>query len=125
MNNCIYGKTIENMRNRMKLRIVTNEKDFIKHASKPTFMSHKIVDKYFVIIHEKNNKIVLNKPIYVGCTVLEISKLAMYEFWYGLLKKKCKNINLFCEDYKKVPRKMKDERPAIDISEFFGLKPKW
>ena len=64
------------MRNRMKLRIVTNEKDFIKHASKPTFMSHKIVDKYFVIIHEKNNKIVLNKPIYVGCTVLEISKLA-------------------------------------------------
>ena len=112
------------MRNRMKLRIITNEKDFIKHASKPTFMSHKIVDKYFVIIHEKNNKIVLNKPIYVGCTVLEISKLAMYEFWDGLLKKKCKNINLFCEDYKKVPRKMKDERPTIDISEFFGLKPK-
>ena len=94
MNNCTYGITIENMRNRMKLRIVTNEKDFIKHASKPTFISHKIVDEDFVIIHEKKNKIVLNKPIYVGCTVLELSKLAMYEFWYGFLKKKCKNVNL-------------------------------
>ena len=54
--------------------------------------------KNFVVIHEKKNWLTLNKPIYVGNTVLELSKLAMYKFYYGFLKKKCKKCILLFTD---------------------------
>ena len=51
--NAVYGKTIENMRKRMKIRIITNEKDFIKYASRPTYINHKKFGKNIVVIYEK------------------------------------------------------------------------
>ena len=78
MINSVYGKTMENMRIRMKIRIVTNEKDCIKYSSRPAFKNSIIVGKNLVAIHEKPQEIKFNKPIYVGCTVLEKSKLEMY-----------------------------------------------
>ena len=80
MINSVYGKTMENMRKRMKTRIVTNEKDCIKYSSRPTFKNSIIFGKNLVAIHEKLEEIKLNKPIYVGCGVLEESKLEMYKF---------------------------------------------
>ena len=56
MTNAAYGKTIENKRNRMKLRIVASEKDFIKYASRPTFIGHKKMSKDYHVIHEKQQK---------------------------------------------------------------------
>ena len=73
---------MENLRKRIKIRIVKNEKDIVKHISKPSYVSHKIFDKSLVAIHEKKTCLTLKKPIYVGFTVLEISKLAMYVFHY-------------------------------------------
>ena len=94
LNNAAYGKTMENMRKRMKVRVTTTEKDYIKYASRTTFINHKIYDKDFVVIHEEKELLTLNKPIYAGCTVLELSKLAMYEFFYDFLQKKSRNIEL-------------------------------
>ena len=93
-NNAVYGKTMENMRKRMKVRVTTTEKEFLKYASRPTYINHNIYGKDFVVIHEKKELLTLNKPIYVGCTVLELRKLVMYEFYYNFLKKKCKNVKL-------------------------------
>ena len=90
LNNAVYGKTMENMRKRIKIRIIKNEKDFIKYASRPTYINHNIFGKRLVAIHEKKELLTLNKPIYVGCTVLELSKLQMYKFHYDFMKSKCK-----------------------------------
>ena len=83
------------MRKRIKIRTTPNEKDFLKYASRPTYISHKKSGKNLVVIHEKKELLTLNKPIYVGCPVLELSKLAMYTFYYDFLKKKCKNLNYY------------------------------
>ena len=97
-NNYVYGKTMENMRKRMKIRIIKTSKDFLKYASRDTYINHDIFGKNLVAIHEKQEVLKLNKPIYVGCTVLELSKLAMYEFFYEFLKKKCENVKLLYMD---------------------------
>ena len=96
--NCVYGKTIENMRKRMKIRIVTNKEDLNKYGTRPTFINHVIYGKNLVSIHEKPQTIKLNKPIYVGCTVLELSKLEMYKFWFDFIKKRCNNVKLIYMD---------------------------
>ena len=76
-NNSVCGKTMENMR-KNKNNYYKKQKDLIKHISKPSYVSHKIFDKNLVAIHEKKICLTLSKPIYVGFTVLEISKLTMY-----------------------------------------------
>ena len=89
---------MENMRIRIKVKTTTNEKEFLKYASRPTYIGHKKFGKNLVVIHEKKELLTLNKPIYVGCTVLELSKLSMYEFYYGFVKKKCENPTLLSTD---------------------------
>ena len=64
--NAVYGKTMENMRKRMKLRITTNENDFIKNASRPAYIGFKMFSKNLVVIHQKQKVLTLNTPIYVG-----------------------------------------------------------
>ena len=73
LNNAVYGKTMQNLRKKIKITIVKNEKDIFKHISKPSYVSHKIFDKNLVAIHKKKICLTLNKPIYVGYTVLETS----------------------------------------------------
>ena len=95
LNNAVYGTTVENMRKRMKVRVTINEKEFLKHASRSTYINHNIYGKNFVVIHEKKEILKLNKPIYVGCTVLELSKLVMYEFKKCFLSFSFQNKNYF------------------------------
>ena len=57
LNNAVYGKTMENMRKRIKIRITTNEKDFLKYMSRPTYISNKKFGKNLVVIHEKKRTI--------------------------------------------------------------------
>ena len=96
--NAIYGKTMENMSKRFKIRITTNEKDFLKYVSRPTYIGYRKFGKNLVAIHEKKELLTLNKPIYVGNAILELSKLAMYKFYYDFVKKKCKNPKLLFND---------------------------
>ena len=81
------AKTMENLRKRIKVRIVNNEKDFLKHVSKPTFISRKIFDKTYAAIHKIKPVLTLNKQVYVGFTFLELSKRLMYDFHYNFIKK--------------------------------------
>ena len=87
MINSVYGKTMENLRKRMNVSLVNNEKDFLKYTSRPTFITHKIFAKNYAAIHEIKPILTLNKPIYVGFTGLELSKWLMYDFHYNVAKK--------------------------------------
>ena len=88
MINSVNGKTMENLRKRINVRFVNNKKDFIKYTSKPNYVTHKLFNKNFAAVHEIKPVLVLNKPIYVGFTVLDLSKWLMYDFHYSFIKKK-------------------------------------
>ena len=66
--NSVYGKTMKNLRKRINVRLVNNEKDFLKYTSRPTYVTHKLFDKDYAAIHEIKPALMLNKPIYVGFT---------------------------------------------------------
>ena len=66
---------------------MNNEKDYLKHVSEPTFISRKIFDQNFAAVLEIKPVLRLNKPIYVGFTVLELSKWLMNDFRYNFIKK--------------------------------------
>ena len=87
MINSVYGKTMENLRKRINVRFVNNKKDFLKYTSRPTYITHKLFNKNFAAIHEIKQVLVLNKPIYVGFTVLDFSKWLTYYFHYNFIKK--------------------------------------
>ena len=86
MINLVYGKTIENLRKRINIRLVNNKKDFLKYTSRPTYVAHKLFDKDYAAIHEIKTVLVLKKPIYVGFTVLDLSKWNVYDFHYNFIK---------------------------------------
>ena len=83
----VYAKTMENLRKRMSVRLVNNEKYFLKYTSRPTHITQKIFGKNYAATHEIKPVLTLNKPIYVGFTVLELSKWLMYDFHYNFIKK--------------------------------------
>ena len=83
-----YGETMENLRIRVNVRLVSNKKDFLKYTSRPTHITHKIFGKNYAAIHEIKPVLTLNKPIYVGFTVLELSKWLMYDFHYRFIIKR-------------------------------------
>ena len=83
----VYAKTMENLRKRIKVRIVTNERDFLKYTSRLTYINYKIFGKNYAAIHEIKPALKLNKPIFVGFTVLELRKWLMYDFHYNFIKK--------------------------------------
>ena len=65
---------MENLRKRINVRLTNNEKDFLKYTSKPTYITHKTFGKDYAAIDEIKLVLILNKPIYVGFTVLDFSK---------------------------------------------------
>ena len=87
MINSVYGKTMENLRKRINVRLINNAEDFLKYTSKPTYITHKIFGKDHAAIHEIKPVLILNKPIYVGFTVLDLSKWKMHDFHYNFIKK--------------------------------------
>ena len=84
MNNSAYGKTMENLRKIINVRLDNKANDYLKYISRPTF----IQSQTFATIHEIKPVLVLNEPIYVGFTFLELSKYLMYDFHYNFIKKK-------------------------------------
>ena len=69
--NSVYGKTMENLRKRINVRLVNNAKDFLKYTSRPTYVTHKIFGKTYAAIHEIKPELILNNPIYVGFSRFE------------------------------------------------------
>ena len=87
MINSVYGKTMENLRKRINVRSVNNKKDLLKYTSRRTYVTHKLFDKDYTAIHEIKPVLVLNNPIYVGFTALDLTKWNMYDFHYNFIKK--------------------------------------
>ena len=88
MNNSVFGKTMENLRKRISVKLINNAKDYVKCITKPSFVSQKIFSKNFVAIHEIKAILTLNKPIYVGFSILDFSTLLMHEIHYKYIKSK-------------------------------------
>ena len=88
MINSVYGKTMENLRKRINVRLINNEKDFLNYTSRPARIIHKIFAKNYAAIYEIKLVLTLNKPSYVGFNVLESSKWLMYDFHYNFVTKK-------------------------------------
>ena len=88
MNNSVIGKTMENLRKRINVRLVNNARNYRKYVSKPSFVSHKMFIRNFVAIHEIKPVLALDKPIYVGFSILDSSKLLMYELHHKYIKRK-------------------------------------
>ena len=88
MNNSVFGKTMENLRKRVDVRLVTNEKKLLKLTSKPTYVSSKIFNENLVAVHKIKEILTLNRPAYVGMCILDLSKTLMYDFHYNYIKNK-------------------------------------
>ena len=78
---------MESLRKRINVRLVNNEKHFLKYTSRPTYVAHKLFGKDYAAIYKIKPVLVLNKPIYVGFTVLDLSKWKMDGFHYNFIKK--------------------------------------
>ena len=85
--NCIYGKSMENIRKRINIKLINDSKEYLKCVSKPNFMSQKIFDKNIIPVNNIKSVLTLNKPIYVGLSILKLSKLLMCKFHYDYVFK--------------------------------------
>lgn len=86
MNNSLFGKTMENIRKRMNLELVNSTKRLNKLISKPNFKNRIIYNENLSGVELSKEILYLNKPIYIGFTVLELSKYHMYDFHYNKIK---------------------------------------
>ncbi|GET56611.1 uncharacterized protein LOC114539624 [Rhizophagus irregularis DAOM 181602=DAOM 197198] len=96
MNNSVYGKTMENVRKYQDVKLMrmineNDEKKFLKKVRKPSFKYARQLGNTLVGAHMGKASVILNKPIIIGASVLGLSKLLMYRFWYGFVKEKYGN----------------------------------
>ena len=99
MNNAVFGKTMENVRKHRNIKLVKTDKKRNKLVSEPNYHTMKLIDEDLAIIEMKKVKVKMNKPIYLGLSILELSKITMYEFWYDYVKRKyMDNTRLFYMD---------------------------
>ena len=96
MNNAVFGKTMENIRKHRNIKLVTTDKKVSELVSEPNYHTMNYISKDLSIIEMKKTKIKMNKPIYLGLSILDISKILMYEFWYDYMKPKYDNHVKLC-----------------------------
>ena len=85
MSNAVYRKAVENLKN---LKVVSNKKDYLKWASKSSYMLHKIFHHDLVAISKNKVTLTLNKPTYIGICISKLRKVLLYEFHYNYNKNK-------------------------------------
>ena len=88
MNNSVFGKTMENLRKRVDVRLVTNKEKLLKLTAKPTYVSSKIFNENLVAVHKIKETLTMNRPAFVGACILDLSKTFMYDFHYNYIKRK-------------------------------------
>ena len=82
MNNSVFGKTMENIRNRVNIKLTTTGEQFKKLTAKPNYESRKIFNENLVSVHMKKTSLTMNKPVYLGMSILDLSKTLMFDFHY-------------------------------------------
>ena len=89
MNNSVFGKTMENIRNRVNVKLVNTKEKLRKLVAKPNLKSPpKIFSENLVSVHMKKTSLTMNKPVYLGMCILDLSKTIMYDFHYNYIKPK-------------------------------------
>ena len=88
MNNAVFGKTMENVRKHRDIKLATTDRRRNQLVSEPNYHTIKCFSGNLVAIEIKKTKVKMNKPIYLGLSILEISKILIYEFWYDYMKPK-------------------------------------
>ena len=96
MNNAVFGKNMENIRKHRHIKLVKTDKKRNKLVSEPKFHTMKLIDNNKAIIEMRKVKVQMNKPIYLGLSILDISKITMYEFWYDYVKIKYQDKARLC-----------------------------
>ena len=96
MNNSVFGKTMENIRKHRDIKLVTTNKKRSKLVSEPNYHTIYYISEDLSIIEMNKTKVKMNKPIYLGLSILDISKTLMYEFWYEYMKPKYGNDVKLC-----------------------------
>ena len=91
MNNSVFGKTMENIRNRVNIKLVNTGEQFKKLTAKPNYESRKIFNENLVSVHMKKTSLTMNKPVYLGMSILDLSKIKMFDFHYQYIKPKYGN----------------------------------
>ena len=82
MNNSVFRKTMENVRNHRDIKLVTSDKRRKRLVSEPNYHSHKKFSDHLMAIEMKKTRVRMAKPLYLGMLMLDISKILKYEFWY-------------------------------------------
>ena len=116
MNNSVFGKTTENIRKHRDIKLVKTDKKRSKLVSEPNYHTINLISEDLSIIEMKKSKVKMNKPIYLGLSILEISKTLTYEFWYDYMKPKYNNDVKLCY--------MDTDSFIMNINEFLTLRPK-
>ena len=88
MNNSVFGKTMENIRNRVNVKLVNTQERLKKLSAKPNYKSCKIFNENLISVHMKKTSLTMNKPVYLGMCILDLSKTIMYDFHYNYIKPK-------------------------------------
>ena len=124
MNNSVFGKTMENIRKHGDIKLVTTDKRRSKLVSEPNYHTINYNSEDSSIIEMNKTKVKMNKPIYLGLSILEISKILMYEFWYDYMKPKYgNNVKLCYMDTDSFIMNIKTEDFYKDISNDVENRP--
>ena len=88
MINAVSGKTIENVGKHRNIKLVTTERRRNYLVLEPNFHTTKFFTEHLLAIEMRKTQMLMNKPIYLGLSTLDLSKILMYEFWYNYVKPK-------------------------------------
>ena len=96
MNNSVFGETMENLRKRVNVKLINTEKQLKKLTASPLFDYFRIFDENLVAVNMRKPSLYLNRPIYVGFCILDLSKTLMYDFHYNYIKAKAEMMPPYC-----------------------------
>ena len=88
MNNAVFGKTMENVRKHRNIKLLTKEMRRNYLVSEPDYHTTKVFTENLLAIEMRKTQVLMNKPVYLGLSILDLSKTVMYEFWYDYVKPK-------------------------------------
>ena len=89
MKSSVFGKTMENIRIHKDMKLVTSDKKYLTYVMEPNFKDGHLFSKYLFAVEMGKTEIKMNKPVYLGQAILELSRTLMYELYYNCMRPKC------------------------------------
>ena len=96
MINSVFGKTMENLRKHRDIKLMATDEKRSKLVSEPNYHTTKRFSENLLAVEMKKTKVKMNKPVYLGMSILDISKTLMYKFWYDYIKPKYEDRAKLC-----------------------------